>query len=151
MNTNGQIPREAKTPSCYLENQWDVDLTRGHVKVNHGDWTRKVNHPSQLHCHHGATADSSPIFCRLCSGSPSSFSSVMGGAAAGSLPCDPRAVLVLSVPRREACLAVIWRPARTLGPQCRSGFGRNLATFLAWALLREATARAKLACPEQIW
>lgn len=49
-------------------------------------------------------------------------------------------------PKREECLLVIWRPALTFGPQCLSGFGRNLFTFLAWALLRDATTRAKFAC-----
>ena len=37
------------------------------------------------------------------------------------------------------------RPALSFGPQCRSGFGRNRATFFAWALLNDATALAKLA------
>lgn len=55
--------------------------------------------------------------------------------------------LTASAPRRETCLLVIVRPALSLGPQCLSGFGRNLATFLACALLSEATALAKLACP----
>lgn len=51
-------------------------------------------------------------------------------------------------PKRETCLLVILRPARSFGPQCLSGFGRKRVTFLACALLSDATARAKLACPK---
>ena len=51
-------------------------------------------------------------------------------------------------PKREMCLLVILRPARSFGPQCLSGFGRKRVTFLACALLSDATARAKLACPK---
>lgn len=48
-------------------------------------------------------------------------------------------------PKRDTCLLVICRPALSFGPQCLSGLGRKRATFFACALLRDATAREKLA------
>lgn len=57
-----------------------------------------------------------------------------------------RTPLTASGPKRDMCLLVIWRPALSFGPQCLSGFGRKRATFLVCALLRDATALAKLAC-----
>ena len=79
-------------------------------------------------------------------------SSVFLRLASGSSP--PSSWLLIPFracgPKRETCLLVIWRPALSFGPQCLSGFGRNRATFLACALLRDATALAKLACGERV-
>lgn len=79
------------------------------------------------------------------------LSSVFGFLLLGSSSSSwLRAPLIASGPKRETCLLVIWRPALSFGPQCLSGFGRKRATFLACALLRDATARAKLAWKEHI-
>jgi hypothetical protein len=50
-----------------------------------------------------------------------------------------------SGPNRETCLLVIFRPALTFGPQCRSGFGRNRFVLFAPDLPRAATALEKSA------
>lgn len=74
----------------------------------------------------------SSVFLRLASGSSSSSCLLIPFSASG--------------PNRDTCLLVMVRPALSFGPQCLSGFGRKRATFLACALLRDAAARAKLAC-----
>ncbi|MFS8011060.1 hypothetical protein Hanom_Chr14g01304401 [Helianthus anomalus] len=54
--------------------------------------------------------------------------------ASGSSPCSSlllRIPFTVSGPKRDACLLVMVRPARSFGPQCRSGFGRKRATFFA--------------------
>jgi hypothetical protein len=79
---------------------------------------------------------------------PSGSGAVLSGAAPfpSSWQSPPfRAPLIASGPSREICLLVIFRPALTFGPQCRSGFGRNRLIFFAWALLRAATALEKFA------
>lgn len=53
-----------------------------------------------------------------------------------------------SGPKIDTCLLVIWRPALSFGPQCRSGLGRKRATFLACTLFTDA-ARAKFAWKEK--
>lgn len=74
----------------------------------------------------------SSVFLRLASGSSPPSCSLIPFSASG--------------PKRDTCLLVMVRPALSFGPQCLSGLGRKRATFLDCALLRDATARAKLAC-----
>ena len=95
---------------------------------------------------------SSPVFWRLVEGSSSLIPSGSGAGLSVTAPFPPswltapfRILLIASGPKRETCLLVIFRPALTFGPQCRSGFGRNRFTFFIWALLRAAPALEKSA------
>ena len=107
-------------------------------KQNYGSWPRsrqvwsRDTYFQEIPQNH-EFVEGSCAFWRLAIGSSSSWSTVPFKAWG---------------PKREMCLLVILRPARSFGPQCLSGFGRKRVTFLACALLSDATARAKLACPK---